>query len=219
MCQLFISLLVVGWFTHQNGAYADAFVAKSPLQRRGHLGEFSKLRTPSQPSVDFHGSSLEEFPVTTLRSGGSETSKQPFWTKTLFRELLAEFIGTGLIVGLGTGAVMSAIFSEALVGLWQIAVVWAIAVTIAIATTGPISGAHLNPAVSIAFALLRPSKAFGWSKVLPYSMAQTLGAATFSWISSMIYGSTISAFEIANGIKRGSEASIASAKAFGEYFV
>jgi glycerol uptake facilitator-like aquaporin len=52
---------------------------------------------------------------------------------------------------------MSAIFFNALVGLFQIASVWIIAVTFAIVTTESISGAHLNPAVSISFALLQPT--------------------------------------------------------------
>jgi hypothetical protein len=61
------------------------------------------------------------------------------WNKALFRELLAEMIGTFLIVHLGTGAVMTAVFTDSLVGLFQIASVWIIAVTIAICTTASIS--------------------------------------------------------------------------------
>jgi hypothetical protein len=51
-----------------------------------------------------------------------------------------------------SGADMSAIFTGSLVGLLHIAAVWSIAVTLAIAATGPISGAHLNPVFSVAFA-------------------------------------------------------------------
>jgi len=84
--------------------------------------------------------------------------------------------------------------------------------------TGPISGAHLNPAISIAFALLRPCKQFGWIKVLPYSIAQTVGATLFSWINYKMYAPVIAKWEAEEGIIRGAAASVASAKAFGEYF-
>jgi glycerol uptake facilitator-like aquaporin len=104
------------------------------------------------------------------------------------------------------------------VGLFQIASVWIIAVTVAICCTASISGAHLNPAVSIAFAAIRPSKSFGWKKVIPYSMAQLVGAIMGSWVNVVLYGGLISAFESANGIVRGTASGVASAKAFGEYF-
>ena len=96
--------------------------------------------------------------------GGDGTPLVPH-SKALIREMLAELLGTFLIVFIGTGSVSSAIFTDSLVGLFQIASVWIIAVTIAICTTASISGAHLNPAVSIAFAIVRPSKSFNWKKV------------------------------------------------------
>lgn len=90
----------------------------------------------------------------TLRGGANgdnnENSGTKAWTKKpLFRELLAETIGTFLIVQIGTAAVMSAVYTNSLVGLFQIASVWIIAVTVAICTTASISGAHLNPAISV----------------------------------------------------------------------
>lgn len=154
---------------------------------------------------------------TMLRSGGGETTKR-FWNKQFVRELFAEMIGTGIIVQIGTGAVMSAIFCDALVGLFQIASVWIIAVTLAIATTGSISGAHLNPAISISFALLRPSSKFGWAEVIPFCVAQLAGAMLGSWLNLFLYASKIREFEAANNIVRGAANSIASAKVFGEYF-
>jgi glycerol uptake facilitator protein len=141
------------------------------------------------------------------------------WMKKLFREMVAELIGTFILIFLGLGAGMSAVYTDSLVGLFQIASVWIIAVTLGITTTASVSGAHLNPAISIAFAMLRPSKAFGWSKVIPYSLAQLLGAVLGSWTNYRMYASTIQAFESVNGIARASEDAIASAKAFGEYFV
>jgi MIP family channel proteins len=152
-----------------------------------------------------------------LRGGGEVSSSTS--SKHLFREMLAELLGTFLIVFIGTGSVSSAVFTESLVGLFQIASVWIIAVTIAICTTASISGAHLNPAISIAFAMFRPSKSFNWKKVLPYSFSQCLGAIFGGWLNFVIYGSSISAFEGKRGIIRSSASGIASAKCFGEYFL
>jgi glycerol uptake facilitator protein len=111
---------------------------------------------------------------------------------------------------------MSAVFTESLVGLFQIASCWIIAVTVAIYCTSKISGAHLNPAISIALATFRD---FEWRKVGPYSLAQLAGAVLGSATSYILYASTIQAFESANGIVRHSvKTGIISAKVFGEYF-
>ena len=100
-------------------------------------------------------------------SGGDEPPKP------LLRELIAEFIGTFIIVQIGCGTVCAAIFKTAQVGLWQIAAAWAIAVTLGISTTAAISGAHLNPAITIALSILR---GFSWSKALSFIIAQILEA-------------------------------------------
>jgi hypothetical protein len=150
--------------------------------------------------------------------GGVKQQEQKQQRRQLVREMVAELIGTFLLVQIGTGSVMSAVFTDSLVGLFQIASVWIIAVTIAISTTAGISGAHLNPAMSVAFASLRPSKSFGWNKVIPYSLAQVTGAVLASWVNLLLYASTIRAFEASHGIIRASATGIASAKVFGEYF-
>jgi len=103
--------------------------------------------------------------------GGASSSEEPSWSK----KLLAEALGTFLIVHLGCGTVCSAIFHSAQVGLWQIAAVWSLAVSLAIYSTAAISGAHLNPAISIAMFLLRKDLG-GWSKVMGYIVAQVIGA-------------------------------------------
>jgi glycerol uptake facilitator protein len=150
------------------------------------------------------------------------TAKKPrlqhLWTRAFARQLLAEFLGTGIIVGLGTGSVKSYMFGGALVGIFQVAAVWIIAVTIAIATAGPISGAHLNPAISLTFAIFRPCAGFGWTKVLPYVVAQICGAMFFSWTNLIMYSPLIVEFENMNNITRGEPESFKSAKAFGQYY-
>lgn len=62
---------------------------------------------------------------------------------------------------------MAAIYEEAHVGVFQVASVWAIVVTFAIAVTGPVSRAHLKPAMLLAFAFLRPSKPSDFQSLYP----------------------------------------------------
>jgi len=130
-------------------------------------------------------------------------------------ELIAEFIGTFLIVQIGCGTVCSAIFKSAQSGLWQIAAVWSIAVTLAISTTASISGAHLNPAITLSFALFR---GFKWRKVLPFIIAQVTGASAAAAVNLFLFRDSIATFESLNGIVRGAASSVASASAFGEYW-
>src|SRR5687768_1867223 len=89
--------------------------------------------------------------------------------------LVGEALGTFLIVLFGTGSVACAVLTGALQGLWQVAVVWGFGVTIAIYCSASLSGAHLNPAVSLAFALFRP-RSFPWQRLVPYWLAQLGGA-------------------------------------------
>ena len=89
--------------------------------------------------------------------------------------LLGELLGTFLLVLFGTGSVACAVLTGALQGLWQVAVVWGFGVTLAIYCSASLSGAHLNPAVSLAFALLRPNR-FPMGRLLPYALAQLAGA-------------------------------------------
>lgn len=133
----------------------------------------------------------------------------------LMREMIAEFFGTYIIVQLGCGTVCAAIFKSAQAGLWQIAAVWSIAVTLAICATASISDAHLNPAITLAFAT---SRGFPWRKVLPFIVAQTSGAVVAAAINFGLYHDSIAQFEAANNIVRGAAESIKSASAFGEYW-
>jgi glycerol uptake facilitator protein len=99
---------------------------------------------------------------------------------TLTAELVAEFLGTFVLILFGTGVVAMVVLfptnhpGETIHGgFTNITLGWGLAVTMGIYIAGKISGAHLNPAVTLAFALFR---GFPWRKVLPYSFAQTAGA-------------------------------------------
>jgi Major intrinsic protein len=209
-------------FVFSKHTSAEAFATPCTSPRPGtagrtcHADGVSGYRRTSR-SLKKNDSRDQQSSALPATRGGDAQSKR-FFRAPLIRELMAEFIGTFLIVQIGTGSVMSAIFTDSLVGLFQIASVWIIAVTVAICTTASISGAHLNPAISLAFALIRPSNNFNWRKVLPYSMAQLAGAMAGSAVNLLLYSGSISAFESANGIVRGASSGLASARAFGEYF-
>src|SRR5205807_8260266 len=105
----------------------------------------------------------------------------------------------------------------ALQGLWQVAVVWAIGVTVAIYCTAPLSGAHLNPAVSLALAVWRPAQ-FPWRRLLPYCGAQLVGAFVAGLVVWAIFAPLLERFERMQGLVRGAPGSERAAMIFGEYF-
>ncbi len=133
------------------------------------------------------------------------------------RALAGEVLGTYLLVLFGTGSVASAVLSGAQVGLWQVAAVWGFGVTLAIYVSAGLSGAHLNPAVSLSMALLRPSD-FPAKRLLPYVAAQLSGAVLAGATVAMLFGPLLRRFEAAKGILRGAPGSELSAMVFGEYF-
>lgn len=99
---------------------------------------------------------------------------------TLAAQLVAEFLGTFVLILFGTGVVaMVVLFPTRNAGetvhggFTNITLGWGLGVTMGIYIAGKISGAHLNPAVTLSMAVFR---GFPWRKVLPYSIAQTLGA-------------------------------------------
>jgi len=137
--------------------------------------------------------------------------------KQLLTEMSAEAVGTGFIVVFGVGSVCSAVTSGALTGLWQVAVVWGLGVSLAIYCTAEISGAHLNPAVSLAVAVWRsndfPRWKLGW-----YVLAQMLGAIIGGFINLAMFEAFFERSLKAINAERGDDLSIFTASAFGEYF-
>jgi glycerol uptake facilitator protein len=91
---------------------------------------------------------------------------------------LAEFFGTMLLIVLGDGVVAAVVLKGTKsenAGWLTIVLGWGLAVTLAIYAVGSISGAHLNPAVTIALAW---SGSFDWNLVPGYCLAQLVGAFT-----------------------------------------
>lgn len=100
---------------------------------------------------------------------------------------LAEFFGTFLLILLGEGVVAGVVLkgtkSES-AGWFTICVAWGLAVTLAIYAVGNFSGAHLNPAITIALAVKGD---FDWSQVPGYCGAQLAGAFTGAVLVWLFY--------------------------------
>jgi len=133
----------------------------------------------------------------------------------LWRECLGEATGTFILVLFGVGAVHAAVLTGAQSGVWQVAVVWGVGVALAIYAVGAVSGAHINPAITIAFAAFR---GFAFRKVAPYVLSQLAGAFIAAAALYALYGGAISQFEASNNLVRGRPGSELSAMVYGEYF-
>ena len=126
-------------------------------------------------------------------------------------ELVAECLGTFVLICFGDGVVAMAVAALnqsgrggqifAASGDWLIiGFGWGLAVTFAVYVAGGVSGAHINPAVTIAFAARR---GFPWRKVPGYIAAQMLGAFLGALLVYVVYKAAIDSFERANHISRG----------------
>ncbi len=128
---------------------------------------------------------------------------------------IAEAIGTFFLVFFGVGAVYVAVLTGALVGLYQVAIIWGLAICFGIYATSALSGAHFNPAVTIAFWLCRD---FPRSRVLPYLLSQFAGAFIASAVLYGLFHGLVTGFEAEHHIVRGMAGSQQTAMLFGEYF-
>ena len=129
--------------------------------------------------------------------------------------LLGELIGTFLLVFFGCGSVCAAVLTGAQVGVFQVAIVWGLGIATASYLTGALSGAHLNPAVTVSLAAWA---GFPKRRVLPYLGAQLGGAFIGAAVLYGVFGDALRAYEQNHAIVRGQSGSEASAMVFGEFF-
>ncbi len=133
----------------------------------------------------------------------------------VLHECAAELIGTYVLVFFGTGSVHVAVLTGGHAGLWQVAIVWGIAISLAIYATGAVSGAHINPAITLAFTAYRK---FPVRKVIPYVLSQLVGAFAAAGTLYVLFHNILDQFEAARAIVRGQPGSELSAMVYGEYF-
>ncbi|MDX6390438.1 MAG: glycerol uptake facilitator protein [Streptosporangiaceae bacterium] len=142
--------------------------------------------------------------ITPLRGEGRTVGR----ITGLYGELLSEFLGCVVLISFGDGVVATAvaalpgsgrtagptvIFQAA--GDWLLITWgWAMAVAFGVWVAGGVSGAHINPAVTLAFAVRRK---FAWSKVGPYMAAQVFGCFVGAALVFLVYHNAIDAFNLA----------------------
>lgn len=147
------------------------------------------------------------------------------WQQSVLGEHVAEFLGTFIIILLGNGVVAMAVAAlnqsgrgklifEASGDWLLIAWGWGFAVCFAVYVAGGVSGAHLNPAVSVALAWRR---GFPWSKVPGYVAAQVLGAFAGAAVVYANYRYAIVSYETANDIVRDADSGAGTFGIFGTF--
>jgi glycerol uptake facilitator protein len=147
------------------------------------------------------------------------------WRAAPLGEYLAEFLGTAILIAFGDGVVAMAvaalnqsgrgaqIFQAS--GDWLlIGWGWGFAVTFAVYAVGGISGAHINPAVTVSMALRR---GFPWSKVPGYIVAQVVGAFAGAALVYAVYKGAIDSYERAHDITRGDPDSVPTYSIFATF--
>jgi glycerol uptake facilitator protein len=147
------------------------------------------------------------------------------WRATTAGELMAECLGTFILICFGDGVVAMAvaalnqsgrgaeIFDAS--GDWLIiGWGWGFAVAFAVYVVGGISGAHINPAVTVAFALRR---GFPWRKVPSYIGAQLIGAFLGALLVYIVYKGAIDSYERAHHITRGDPDSLPTFSIFATF--
>jgi len=100
---------------------------------------------------------------------------------------MAELIGTMLLILLGDGVVANVLLNDTKgnnSGWIVITTAWGLAVFVGVTVAGPISGAHLNPAVTIGLAI---AGKFAWTSVGSYILAQMLGAMLGAFLVWLMY--------------------------------
>ena len=113
--------------------------------------------------------------------------------RSTLREAAAEFFGTFILIALGIGVNAQVVLSGRTAGdYFSINVGWGLAVTLGVYVAAGVSGAHLNPAVTVALAAYR---GFPWRKVLPYCVAQVAGAFTASALVFVTYHEALARFD------------------------
>jgi glycerol uptake facilitator protein len=147
------------------------------------------------------------------------------WQRTTWGELVAEALGTFIIIAFGDGVVAMTVAALnqsgrgttglASAGDWLlIAWGWGFAVVFAVYVAGGVSGAHLNPAVTLALALRR---GFEWRKVPSYWAAQVFGAFLGAALVYFNYHYAIASFEHAQKIVRGTPDSVGTYSIFATF--
>jgi glycerol uptake facilitator len=151
------------------------------------------------------------------------------WRKGLFGELWAEFFGCFILISFGDGvvAMLWALIGSGRTAAGNTAVPfnsagdwllitwgWALAVCFAVYVSGGISGAHINPAITLGAAI---RKQLPWNKVPSYWIAQLVGCFVGAALVFLVYNQAINHYDAVNHIVKGQPASVATYSTFATF--
>jgi glycerol uptake facilitator protein len=163
--------------------------------------------------------------VATVAEGRAVRALPLRWRRGLIGELWAEFFGCFILISFGDGVVA---MLWALVGSGRsgagplqssgdwllITWGWALAVAFAVYVTGGITGAHINPAITLGAAI---RKQLPWNKVPSYWVAQVLGCFVGAALVFLVYNNAINNFDQAQHIVKGTAKSVATYSTFATF--
>ncbi|CAO2194101.1 unnamed protein product [Urochloa humidicola] len=154
----------------------DGGVSTTGAMEEGHHGEQASYQ------------SSEDGGTTGDRcSSGSAMMSVPFMQK-----IVAELLGTYFMIFAGCGSVVVNLTTDGTVTFPGICAVWGLVVMVLVYSVGHISGAHFNPAVTVAFATCGR---FPWKQVPSYAAAQVLGSTLASLTLRVVFGGGTAAHE------------------------
>ena len=147
------------------------------------------------------------------------------WRRTTWGDVLGEFAGTFILIMFGLGSVAMTVAALPESGRGEVGLMaagdwlvicfgWGLGVTFGVYVAGGVTGAHINPAVTLAFALKR---GFPWRRVPAYMIAQVAGAFVAGLLIYQVYGASIDAFERAGDITRGTLDSVPTYSIFATF--
>lgn len=124
-----------------------------------------------------HGVSLDVKDGVDTNSNPSKSSKNVMISFPFVQKLIAEVLGTYFVIFAGCASVIVNLGQDKIVSFPGISITWGLVVMVMVYSVGHISGAHFNPAVTIAFATC---KRFPWKQVPAYIAAQVFGSTLAS---------------------------------------
>ena len=129
---------------------------------------------------------------------------------------MGEALGTFTLVFFGCGIIAIDLLTGAGFQHWEIGLVWGTALAVGISFATGLSGAHLNPAITLALAIWR--KQSGFKSTLMYVLSQLAGAVIAATLLYSLLSGAVGEFEAVHGLKRGTPGSELSTMMFGEYY-
>lgn len=117
-------------------------------------------------------------------NGESESSASTCLSIPFMQKMIAEVLGTYFVIFAGCASVVVNLDKDKVITFPGISIVWGLVVMVMVYSVGHISGAHFNPAVTIAFATCRR---FPWKQVPAYIICQVLGSTLASGTLRLIF--------------------------------